>query len=85
MTADAIVRARIDAGTKEKASAALDAMGLSLSDAIRLLMVKIAAEERLPFDVYVPNADTKAAVRELKAGKGKRHNSAESLFKDLGI
>lgn len=85
MPANAIVRARIDAGTKERASAALDAMGLSLSDAIRLLMVKIAAEERLPFDVYVPNADTKAAIKELEAGEGKRHTSAEDLFKDLGI
>ena len=57
-TADTYVRARIDSGTKERASKALDAMGLSISDAIRLLMIRIADERRLPFAVKVPNAAT---------------------------
>ncbi|EIE7525679.1 type II toxin-antitoxin system RelB/DinJ family antitoxin [Salmonella enterica] len=48
------VRARIDNETKERASATLAAMGLSVSDAIRLLMINIAEEQRLPFDVKVP-------------------------------
>ncbi|ECJ9816647.1 type II toxin-antitoxin system RelB/DinJ family antitoxin [Salmonella enterica] len=48
------VRARIDNNTKERASATLAAMGLSVSDAIRLLMINIAEEQRLPFDVKVP-------------------------------
>jgi DNA-damage-inducible protein J len=55
MAADSIVRARIDAVTKARAAAALDAMGLSISDAIRLLMLRIADEKRLPFAVEVPN------------------------------
>ena len=50
-TADTYVRARIDTATKDRATDALDAMGLSISDAIRLLMLRIADERRLPFEV----------------------------------
>ncbi|CAN7397381.1 type II toxin-antitoxin system RelB/DinJ family antitoxin [Rhizobium rhizogenes] len=85
MTADAVVRARIDVKTKEKATAALEAMGLSVSDAIRLLMMRVADEQRLPFDVKVPKASTAKAMKELAEGKGKRFDSADALFKDLGI
>ena len=49
-TADTYVRARIDTSTKERAADALEAMGLSISDAIRLLMLRIADERRMPFD-----------------------------------
>ena len=52
---DTYVRARIDTTTKERAADALAAMGLSISDAIRLLMLRIADEGRLPFEVKVPN------------------------------
>jgi DNA-damage-inducible protein J len=52
-TADTYVRARIDTNTKERAAEALEAMGLSISDAIRLLMLRIADERRLPFEVKV--------------------------------
>src|ERR1700704_3646503 len=83
MAADAIVRARIDASTKARAAAALAAMGLSISDAIRLLMLRVADEKRLPFDVRVPNADTIKAMNELDAGKGKRFDSADAMFRDL--
>jgi DNA-damage-inducible protein J len=85
MAADAIVRARIDRATKQRAAAALEAMGLSISDAIRLLMLRVADEKRLPFDVKVPNAETARAMTELDQGKGKRFDSAAALFKDLGI
>jgi DNA-damage-inducible protein J len=85
MTADAIVRARIDSKTKERAASALAAMGLSISDAIRLLMLRIADEQRLPFAVEVPNAATRKAMRELEEGKGHRAESVNAMFKDLGI
>src|SRR6202000_155844 len=85
MAADAIVRARIDAATKERAAAALGAMGLSISDAIRLLMLRIADEQRLPFNVEVPNAETRRALPELEEGKGHRAASVEEMFKELGI
>ena len=81
--ADTYVRARIDAKTKERAAGALAAMGLSISDAIRLLMLRIADERRLPFDVKAPNAGTAAAIAELEAGKGKKLSSVEALMADL--
>ncbi len=81
--ADTYVRARIDTHTKERAAAALDAMGLSISDAIRLLMLRIADERRLPFSVKVPNATTRDAIAELEAGKGKRFDSVAALMSDL--
>ncbi len=83
MVADTYVRARIDADTKKRAADALDAMGLSISDAIRLLMLRIADEQRLPFDVKVPNATTRKAIAKLEAGKGARFASVEALMADL--
>lgn len=85
MTSDTVVRARINSATKEEAAAALAAMGLSISDAIRLLMLRIADEKRLPFQVKAPNKATRQAVAELEDGKGKRFTSAKALMKDLGI
>ncbi|MDR2990532.1 MAG: type II toxin-antitoxin system RelB/DinJ family antitoxin [Burkholderiaceae bacterium] len=82
-TADTYVRARIDTGTKERAANALDAMGLSISDAIRLLMLRIADERRLPFDVKAPNATTRKAIAELEAGKGKKFATLDDLMADL--
>ena len=82
-TADTYVRARIDTVTKERAADALEAMGLSISDAIRLLMLRVADEQRLPFEVRVPNATTQKAIAELEAGKGKRFRSVKALMDDL--
>jgi DNA-damage-inducible protein J len=62
----------------ERAADALEAMGLSISDAIRLLMLRIADERRLPFEVKVPNATTRKAIAELEAGKGKSFNNVEA-------
>ena len=81
--ADTYVRARIDTVTKERAAAALEEMGLSISDAIRLLMLRIADERCLPFDVKAPNVATRKAIAELEAGKGKRFDSVDDLMADL--
>lgn len=85
MSADTVVRARIDSDTKTQATAALQAMGLSVSDAIRLLLMRVAEEKRLPFAVQVPNPTTVKAIEELDEGKGKRFSNAEELFQDLGV
>jgi len=85
MSSDTVIRARIETATKKRAAAALEAMGLSISDAIRLLMVRIAKEQRFPFDVKVPNATTRKAIAQLEKGKRKRSVSARALFKDLGL
>ncbi|MFT4249093.1 MAG: type II toxin-antitoxin system RelB/DinJ family antitoxin [Pseudomonas sp.] len=77
MLADAVVRARIPAEIKDKAVEALDRIGLSASDLIRLTFMRVAAEGRLPFDVSVPNAATRSAIKELDAGKGMPHINVE--------
>jgi DNA-damage-inducible protein J len=80
---DTYVRARIDTVTKERAAGALEEMGLSISDAIRLLMLRIAEERRLPFDVKVPNAKTRKAIAELETGKAKSFRTVDALMADL--
>ena len=85
MSNDTVVRARIDSDTKARAAEALQAMGLSVSDAIRLLLLRVAEEKRLPFAVRVPNVATVKAMEELREGKGKRFGNAEELFRDLGV
>jgi len=85
MAADAIVRSRIDADTKQRAAEALEAMGLTISDAIRLLLLRVADEKRLPFEVKVPNAESRLAMTELREGKGKKSASAAELFEELDI
>ena len=83
MVATDIVRARIDHVTKERAAAALADMGLSISDAIRLLMMRIADERRMPFEVRAPQAITREAIAELEAGQGQRFTSVSDLMKNL--
>ncbi len=83
MISETTIRARIDSETKARAAEALGAMGLSISDAIRLLMVRVAHEKKLPFEVRVPNAETQDAIRELAAGQGHRVRSVDELFAEL--
>jgi DNA-damage-inducible protein J len=83
VVSDTYVRARIDTKTKQRAADALETMGLSISDAIRLLMLRIADERRLPFEVKAPNATTRKAIAELESGKGKRFASVNALMADL--
>jgi len=80
---DTYVRARIDTATKELAADALEAMGLSISDALRLLMLRVAEERRLPFEVKAPNSRTRKAINELESGKGKRFANVDALMEDL--
>jgi DNA-damage-inducible protein J len=82
-TTDTYVRARIDTETKKRAVDALESMGLSLSDAIRLLMMRIADERRLPFEVKVPNNVTQEAMKELESGHGTQFSDVDALMADL--
>ncbi len=83
MATDAVVRARIDGHVKEEAAQVLEQMGLSVSDAIRLLLVRIAREKALPFAVEVPNDETLVAMAELESGGGKSFASVAELMADL--
>jgi DNA-damage-inducible protein J len=68
MTHSTVVRARIDERTKRQAAAALKKIGLTVSDAFRLLMVRVAAEKTLPFEPLNPNAETIAAMKAARRG-----------------
>ncbi|MBX9701476.1 MAG: type II toxin-antitoxin system RelB/DinJ family antitoxin [Acetobacteraceae bacterium] len=83
MTENAVVRARIDEATKTEAAAVLAAMGLSLSDAFRLLLKRVVAEQRLPFAPLEPNAETVAAMREARAGGLPSFADARDLLREL--
>lgn len=69
MSANAVVRARIDEKVKDQAAAVLKAMGLTVSDAFRLLLVRVAAEKTLPFEIWSPNAETVAAMEAARRGE----------------
>lgn len=75
----------MDEKTKERAAKTLAGMGLSVSDAVRMLVVRVATEKALPFEGRVPNATTVKAMRAADLAKGRRHRSAKALFKELGI
>lgn len=68
MSANAVVRARIDQHIKEEATAVLAAMGLTVSDAFRIMLTRVAREKALPFDPLVPNAVTIEAMKEARRG-----------------
>lgn len=82
-TSDTYVRARIDSDTKQRANDALEAIGLYMSDAIRMLIVRIAEERCLPFEVRAPHPDTRRAIRELDGGDGKTANTLDDLMTTL--
>ncbi len=83
MNQDAVVRARINKKIKEDASAVLASMGLTASDAYRMLMIRIAVEKRLPFDPLNPNDETIAAMKEARSGRLTKVSSIDALFAAL--
>lgn len=83
MTENSVVRARIDETTKTEAAAVLAAMGLSLSDAFRLLLKRVAAEKALPFEPLVPNAETVAAMKAARRGDVTTVGKPASLLASL--
>ena len=76
MTANAVVRARIDERTKREASVALKKIGLTVSDAFRLMLVRVAAEKTLPFEPLNPNAETVAAMKAARQGRSSHGRQA---------
>ena len=78
-----VVRARIDEKVKDEATAVLAAIGLTVSDAFRLMMVRIATEKRLPFEPLVPNAETIEAMKAARRGEVTTVGSVEGLMADL--
>ncbi len=83
MAANQLVQARIDGAVKEEAAAVLAAMGLTISDAVRLLLTKVAQEKALPFAPLVPNSVTIEAMKEARRGGLPRFGSVQDLLDDL--
>ena len=83
MAANAMVQTRIDGSIKDEASTVLAAMGLTVSDAVRLMLTRVAHDKALPFEPLVPNATTIAAMKEARSHKLPRFASVEALMADL--
>jgi DNA-damage-inducible protein J len=83
MAANAVVRARVDARIKKEAEAVLATIGLTASDAFRLLMVRVAAEKALPFELFVPNEETIKAIEAGRRGELKTADEPENVLRHL--
>ncbi len=83
MPANALVQARIDRAIKEEAALVLEAMGLTVSDAVRLLLTRVATEHALPFDPLIPNDETIEAMKEARRGNLPSFGTVGELMADL--
>lgn len=86
MATNAIVHVRVDEDIKEQATKTLAAMGLTVSDAVRVFLKRVVVEQAMPFALRVPNAETAAAMAEADAivrDRRARFNSASDLFDAL--
>ena len=86
MATTTMVHVRIDEQVKAQATETLAAMGLTVSDAVRVFLTRVVAEKQMPFALKVPNAETRAAMAEadeiINAHRA-RFATAEELFDDL--
>jgi DNA-damage-inducible protein J len=86
MAATTMVHVRLDENVKAQATETLAAMGLSVSDAVRVFLLRVVADKQLPFALKVPNAETRAAMAEADTIVGSRRarfRKAADLFDDL--
>jgi DNA-damage-inducible protein J len=79
MAASQLVQTRIDGAIKAEAAAVLAAMGLTVSDAVRLMLTRVAREHALPFDPLISDSTTVAAMMEARAGNLPRSKSIDEL------
>ena len=81
-----MVHVRIDETIKQQASETLQAMGLSLSDAVRVFLTRVVADKQIPFDLRAPNSDTLAAMKEADGIAGSRmarFSTVDDLINDI--
>lgn len=86
MAQTSMLHVRIDDELKAQASLALEAMGLSVSDAVRILLTRVANDQAFPLELKVPNAETRLAMEEARAimkAKTARFDSVDALIHDL--
>jgi DNA-damage-inducible protein J len=81
-----MLHVRVDEETKAQATEALNAMGMSVSDAVRLFLRRVAADQAFPFELKVPNAKLRRAMAEadeIARAHAARFANADELFADL--
>ena len=83
MATNAVVRARIDEHIKEEATVVLAAMGLTVSDAFRILLTRVAHDKAFPFEPLIPNAKTIKAMKEARRDKLPSFTTVKGLMADL--
>ena len=86
MAQSSMLHIRVDDETKTQATAALAAMGLSMSDAVRIFLKRVVNDQAFPLELKVPNAETRAAMEEARAmmkARQARFESADALFDEL--
>jgi DNA-damage-inducible protein J len=83
MATTTMIHVRLDDSLKKDASTALEAMGLSLSDAIRVFLTRVAADQKFPFALEVPNAETRKAMEEARAITKARFDNQQGLLDAL--
>ena len=83
MATTTMIHVRLDDSLKKDASTALEAMGLSLSDAIRVFLTRVAADQKFPFALQVPNAETRKAMEEARASTKARFDNQQGLLDAL--
>lgn len=83
MAVTTMVHVRVDVNIKNQATETLAAMGLTVSDAVRVFLTRVVADQQLPFALQAPNASTRAAMREARAMDKARFDTADALVDEL--
>ena len=86
MAQSSMLHIRVDDETKTQATEALAAMGLSMSDAVRIFLKRVVNDQAFPLELKVPNAETRAAMEEARAmmkARQARFESADALLDEL--
>ncbi len=78
-----MIRARVEPKLKNEVENILTTLGLNVTEAITLYYNQIKLRRGIPFEISIPNNETRKAIEDARAGKGKKFNSLGKLFKDL--
>ena len=83
MAKTAMTHARLTPEVKKEAESILKDLGISISSAYEMFYKQIIAHRGLPFEMRIPNAQTREAMEDARSGKGKKYNGVDELFKDI--
>ena len=83
MAENTLIETHVDGAVKDEAAAVLAEMGLTISDAIRLMLIKVAHDHALPFDLFLPNAETVEAMKEARSGELESTGTIEQFMEAM--